>query len=145
MTLVREFHETFGLTANATPTVPSDADIRLRIRLIKEETEEVVEELVKLLRSKQRGGRWPEQVKILQNLLGELADLRYVLEGTAVTMGLPIDEAFRAVHTANMTKVWPDGSIRRDAGGKVVKPPTHVPADMSAFVFIHDTTGELVA
>lgn len=142
MTPVRQFHEKFGLTVNDLPTVPSDADIRLRIRLIKEETEEVITELVKLLRLRQQGARLPDLIPVLQDTLGELADLRYVTDGAAVTLGLPIDEAFAAVHKSNMTKVWPDGSIRRDAGGKIVKPPTHEPADMAEFVAIHDTTAE---
>lgn len=142
MTPVRQFHEKFGLTVNDLPTVPDDREIRLRIRLIKEETEEVIAELVKLLRQRQLGVRLPEQIETLQAVLGELADLRYVVEGTAVSLGLPIDEAFEAVHRANMTKVWPDGSIKRDAGGKIVKPPTHVPADMGDFVMIFEASAE---
>lgn len=142
MTPVRQFHETFDLTIHDVPTVPSDTDIRLRIRLIKEETEEVVDELVKLLRLKKQSAPAMMQLAILRNVLGELCDLRYVTEGTAVTLGLPLDEAYEAVHEANMAKVWPDGEVHRDAGGKVIKPPGHEPADMAAFVHVVESTAD---
>lgn len=37
-------------------------------------------------------------------LLDGLADLQYVLSGTAVTFDLPLDKAFEEVHRSNMTK-----------------------------------------
>jgi predicted HAD superfamily Cof-like phosphohydrolase len=138
VTVVREFHEAFDLTINDSPSVPSEKDIRLRIRLIKEETNEVCDELIRLLKTPRLG----DAIPVLQALLSELCDLRYVTEGTAVTLGLPMDEAYEAIHAANMAKVWPDGRVHRDSGGKVVKPPNHEKANMADFVCIIDTTGE---
>lgn len=139
MTLVREFHEAFGLNISEYPSVPSDSEIRLRIRLIKEETAEVCDELIRLISHRRNRDAFEDVVPTLRNLLGELCDLRYVTEGTAVSFGLDIDGAYRAVHAANMAKVWPDGEVHRDSGGKVIKPPNHQSADLSVFVHVVDS------
>ena len=54
----------------------------------------------------------------------ELADLLYVVYGTAVSYGIDMDPVFREVHRSNMSKV---GGYKRD-DGKWVKPPTYSPA-----------------
>lgn len=139
MTLVREFHEAFGLTVADVPSVPSDSEIRLRVRLIKEETAEVCDELIRLIAHRRNHDSFVDVAQTLRNLLGELCDLRYVTEGTAVSFGLDIDRAYEAVHAANMAKVWPDGEVHRDSGGKVIKPPNHQSADLSIFVHVVDS------
>lgn len=134
MTVVREFHEAFGLTVADRPQVPSDDDLRLRKRLIEEEYDEVMAELATLRGYVLGGDSLGDMLPCLARLLKELADLRYVVEGTAVSLGLPIDEAYEEVHRSNMTKVWPDGSVRRDAGGKVMRPPTYERADVASLL-----------
>ena len=54
----------------------------------------------------------------------ELADLLYVVYGTAVSCGIDLEPVFREVHRSNMTKV---GGHKR-ADGKWVKPPGYSPA-----------------
>ncbi len=126
MTLVREFHLRYGLPAPAmAPLRPDSELVRFRARLIREEFKEVMEELDVLASTEH-----PDQVTAhLRALLKELADLRYVLEGTAVSFGLPIDEAFAAVHASNMTKTG-----TKDSGGKVLKGPDYVAPNMEPFV-----------
>jgi predicted HAD superfamily Cof-like phosphohydrolase len=56
----------------------------------------------------------------------ELADLLYVVFGTAVAFGIPIDEVFAAVARANMSKI--DSSTGKPFevdGGKVRKGPDY--------------------
>jgi predicted HAD superfamily Cof-like phosphohydrolase len=134
MSIVREVHEATGQDAPQSPPLKHDPDmIRLRIRLIREETKEVVAELSALLydpAAKTAEGT----IDIYRRLLKELADLRYVTEGTAVALGLPIDCAYAAVHASNMSKIPSDGLIRKDEGGKVLKPDSYRPADMTEFV-----------
>ncbi len=135
MTLVREFHRVYGQDAPThIPCPPDPAVVRLRMRLIKEEAKEVVDELTKLLNVTGT----LETHAIMGLLLKELADLRYVTDGCAVAFGLDIDGAFRETHRSNMSKLGADGKPIYDAGGKVLKGPNYTPADMSQFVQVHE-------
>lgn len=130
MTLVAYFHRVMGHPAPKTvPLRPDEDDARLRMRLIGEEYHEVLEAMTNLLRAREPA----ETLERYGELLKELADLRYVVEGTAVSLGLPIDEAFAAVHRSNMSKLT-DGKPVRDAGGKVIKGPNYEPPDMLALL-----------
>ena len=109
--MVAEFHRTFGiLTANA-PTVQDEQTKALRVRLIQEEFDELKEAL-------DQGN--------LTAMAKELADLLYVVYGTAVSYGIEMEPVFREVHRSNMTKV---GGHKR-ADGKWVKPPHYSPASI---------------
>jgi predicted HAD superfamily Cof-like phosphohydrolase len=60
-----------------------------------------------------------------EEFLKEMADLIYVLLGTAVAMGMDIDTAFKRVHRSNMSKLGPDGKPVMRADGKVLKGPEY--------------------
>lgn len=131
MTVVAEFHRAFDQPAPDAPPLLPDRDlVHLRMRLIREEVNEVMEELIALSNTKD-----PVKAReLLRKLLKELADLRYVTEGAAVTFGLPIDEAYAEVHRSNMSKLGEDGRpVKRD-DGKVLKSDRYRPADMYQFV-----------
>ena len=107
--MVAEFHQTFDIAREPVPTIPDEATQRLRIRLIQEEFDELQEAL------NQR-----ETVAVAK----ELADLLYVVYGTAVSCGIDMEPVFREVHRSNMSKV---GGHKR-ADGKWVKPASYSPA-----------------
>lgn len=93
----------------------------------------ITEELAELVDAINRGSE--------VDTLDALADLIYVVVGTAVTFGLPLAEAFAEVHKSNMTKaVRKPGDTRlRDKGetyvapdlGKVLRTAKEVPHDNS--------------
>ena len=77
--------------------------------------------------------------------LDALVDLRYVLDGTVIAFGFHLPtaahhnvprfyRAFNRVHAANMAKLQPDGTVKRDATGKVVKPEGWTAPDLSDLV-----------
>lgn len=135
MTLVREFHEATGQLACDYPMPPDVETIRHRLRLINEEHKEVVEQLQKLLlQTHLPRVQLDDVLTTMRDLLKEMCDLRYVLDGTAVSLGLPIDDAYVAVHESNMTKRFPDGTFHTNASGKVLKGPDYKPPDMTRFV-----------
>src|SRR2546430_2953806 len=107
--MVTEFHRTFDILISATPTTPDEATRSLRVRLIQEEFEEL-----KVALGQQD----------LAAVAKELADLLYVVYGTAVSCGIDLEPVFREVHRSNMSKV---GGHKR-ADGKWVKPPGYSPA-----------------
>jgi len=109
--MVAEFHRKFDIPVGDRPSIPSEATRQLRVRLIHEEFAELQEAMV---------------AQDLPAVAKELADLLYVVYGTAVSYGLDMDPVFREVHRSNLSKV---GGYKRE-DGKWVKPPTYSPADV---------------
>ena len=64
-------------------------------------------------------------------LTKELADILYVVYGTATAMGLPLEEAFERVHQSNMSKLDTDYKPLKDETGKVLKGPFYKPPDLT--------------
>lgn len=123
--MVREFHREFGLAVDAEDTW----DLRtFRMNLISEEFSEVQDALM--------GEEWGDDGEPLSltEVSKELGDLIYVVYGTAVSMGIDLDEALRRVHLSNMSKRNPDGTVSRDSSGKVLKPAGYQPPDMTGVV-----------
>ena len=107
--MVRKFHREFDIHVAESPSVPDPKTMVLRERLIQEEFDELKEAM--------KAGDLPAIAK-------ELADLLYVVYGTAVSYGIDVAPVFREVQRSNMSKV---GGYKRE-DGKWVKPPTYSPA-----------------
>ena len=116
--MVQEFHDKFGIKQ---ATLDNEDAQELRLDLIKEELNEVEDELCPLV--------FPPIVK--SRLAKELADLLYVVYGTAVTFDIPIDKVFHLVHESNMSKLGNDGKPVYREDGKVTKGPNYKPPDLS--------------
>ncbi len=69
----------------------------------------------------------------LVGLLDGLADILYVTYGMAITLGLPIDEAFAEVHRSNMTKLDENGEPIFREDGKLLKGPNYEPPSLERF------------
>lgn len=110
---VREFHTTFESAVDEDPFDNPEL-VELRIDLISEEYLEVMDELDNFLVY--------EDVKpSKQRLAKELADLLYVVYGTATTFGIPLDLVFHEVHKSNMSKLDENGEPIFREDGKVLK------------------------
>lgn len=125
---VREFHQVFGVETNQEF---SSELVKLRVDLIDEEFTEVWDEFYETVSGKH--GNYPEYTGNIDKvkLTKELADLLYVVYGTGVTFGLPLDDAFDLVHKSNMSKLTVDGKVLRREDGKVLKSDQYKPADLS--------------
>ena len=113
--MLREFHQKYGHAVSSYPTSVTERIRNLRIRLIHEEASETIDAL-------QQGN--------LVDLADGLADLLYVVFGTAVSYGIPIDEVFKEVHRSNMTK-----TLDKDQGGKTIKGPDWQPPQISRILY----------
>jgi predicted HAD superfamily Cof-like phosphohydrolase len=113
--MVKEFHRMFDILVQRTPGVIDERTRILRERLIQEEFEELKEAM---------------RTDDLTAVAKELADLLYVVYGTAVSYGIEMEPIFREVHRSNMSKVG--GHKRED--GKWVKPATYSPAAIEPIV-----------
>lgn len=107
--MVEAFHRMFDILVHRAPTVVDERTRALRERLIQEEFDELKEAMAK---------------NDLPAIAKEMADLLYVVYGTAVSYGIDMEPVFREVHRSNMSKV---GGYKRD-DGKWVKPATYSPA-----------------
>jgi NTP pyrophosphatase (non-canonical NTP hydrolase) len=107
--MLREFHShPNSIMDDQTNGIP------LRRTLIEEESAELLEAI-------DEGDR--------AHIAREMADVLYVVHGTALVYDINLDEAFLEVHRAAMDKMRA-GHRRED--GKIIKPPGFVPPDMTA-------------
>jgi len=121
--MVEEFHKKFDILVHTSPTDASEDTKRLRIRLIQEEFDELKESMAE--------GN-------LAALAKEMADLLYVVYGTAVSYGIDMEPVFREVHRSNLSKV---GGYKRE-DGKWVKPSTYSPADIEPLLAMQMSASE---
>tara|TARA_R100000742_G_C4276584_1_gene97768 strand:- start:887 stop:1303 length:417 start_codon:yes stop_codon:yes gene_type:complete len=127
--IVNEFHRSFKHPIDEQWTVKL---LELRKNLIREESNEVIEEFVNMIIDLERG----KSISLVQrtNLLKELCDLQYVLSGAAVALGLDIQTAFNRVHASNMSKLGEDGKPVYREDGKVIKGPDYIPPNLKDLV-----------
>ena len=115
---VAEFHAAFNLPMRQFPSSETgDGLVKLRVALLEEEVGEFVT-------ASEKGD--------LIGIADALADIVYVVYGTALTYGIDLDSVLQEVHRSNMSKLTGDGKplIRED--GKVLKSDQYFPPDIAS-------------
>lgn len=125
---VAEFHAAFKLPRQVQPSLKVEKTVEtLRVALLEEE----VNELVTATRARD-----------LVGIADALADITYVVYGTALTYGIDLDSVLSEVHRSNMSKLDRNGEpILRD-DGKVLKPEGYSPPDIAAVLQRQVTIGK---
>jgi predicted HAD superfamily Cof-like phosphohydrolase len=114
---VRTFHQAFEVPVGPGPNAKVASDLRAsRTALMREELDELIEAM-----------RDEDIVSVADGL----ADLLYVVFGTAAAYGVPIDDVFLEVHRSNMSKLGSDGRPVVGANGKRLKGPRYRPPDLA--------------
>ena len=116
---VKIFMEKFGQMVRTKPQFPDDKTMQLRLDLIKEELSEL-EEAIK--------------TKNLKEVADALTDILYVTYGAGYAYGIDLDQCFKEVQRANMSKLGEDGKPIYNEQGKVMKGPNYTKPDLSKFV-----------
>jgi len=111
--MVKEFHQRFGEFIRSSPGLVDQATTELRIRLIREETDEF-----------EKAAHEGNLVKVAD----ALADILYVTYGTGVSYGIDLDPIFREVHESNMSKGDPE--VLRTSNGKILKAKNYRPPEL---------------
>ncbi len=118
--MVLEFHRVMGLGVSNRPKLPENSIRELRLKLL---DEEYIKEYLPA-----------EADNDLVEIADALADMVYVIFGTAIEYGIPLNEVITEVHRSNMTKVSPSGLVLRRQDGKVLKPETYSPPDIKGIL-----------
>jgi|TARA_B100001175_G_C19387808_1_gene579835 predicted HAD superfamily Cof-like phosphohydrolase len=116
---VKVFMEKFGQMVRTKPQFPDDKTMQLRLNLIKEELSELEEAM---------------KTKNLKEVADALTDILYVTYGAGYAYGIDLDQCFKEVQRANMSKLGEDGKPIYNDQGKVMKGPNYTKPDLSKFV-----------
>lgn len=146
MAAVRQWHRAVGEKPFIERAERERDDlIALRSELIAEETQEALEALLNYRKAQIMddfaqasptallfpGGKPdPEAPHWYEALAKELADVLYVVYGTAELLEIPLEAVFAEVHRSNMSKVGPNGEVIRREDGKILKPDAYREADV---------------
>ena len=117
---VKDFHDTFGLNYNDSPTVDMEKKIiELRFNLMKEENDEYIE----------------AANKDIVEVADALGDMLYILCGTIIEHGMSdiIEDVFDEIQKSNMSKLGADGKPIYREDGKVMKGPNYFKPNFSKF------------
>ena len=116
---VKIFMEKFGQMVRTKPQFPDDKTMQLRLNLIKEELNELEEAM---------------KTRNLKEVADALTDILYVTYGAGYAYGIDLDQCFKEVQRANMSKLGEDGKPIYNDQGKVMKGPNYTKPDLSKFV-----------
>lgn len=114
---VRAFHEACDVPIATSCKFPSQERVELRQRLLREEYFE-----------------WLSAVanRDMVETADALADMVYIIVGTALEFGIPLNRVWDEVQRSNMAKVDPvSGRVRRREDGKILKPTGWTPPRIS--------------
>lgn len=154
---VRRFHQVYGAPIEKKPCVPSAEQRLLRVRLIAEELMEFATAsgfpLVVLLDEGQAlhdGSSLldtvtPEQDNGKVNIVevaDALGDLNVVVNGSALVWGIPIANVDAEVDASNMSKLMPDGTVKRREDGKILKGTNYFKPDIAGVLQTHGWEGD---
>ena len=113
------FMKTFGQNVKQTSSFSSEKINALRISLIKEELDELIEAMNK---------------KDLVEVADALTDILYVTYGAGHAFGINLDDCFEEVQNSNMSKLGSVGKPIYNEKGKVMKGPNYFKPDLRKFV-----------
>lgn len=135
---LREFHEKYGHYISETPSldVPENVVI-LRHKLVAEEVGETFDAMGTIDLGSISGEPniiYDSAERSLVEIADGIADSIYVLVGTAVSYGIPIDRVFREVHRSNMTKTAIKAEDGQKYGTKTPKGPDYIPPDIEGIL-----------
>ncbi len=116
MKMVGKFHQAFDIPVSKKCQLPDQVSRDLRKRLLHEEYMEYLA---------------GEEAHDMEEIADGLADMAYIICGTALTYGIPLEQVFDVVQRSNMKKLWPDGKSRVQESGKVRKPEGWEPPDIA--------------
>lgn len=118
-TKVKEFQTIFKSHVSENPILPNIEERDLRKRLLEEEYNEYLE---------------GENNNDIVEIADALGDMLYIIYGTAVSYGLPINEIFNEIHASNMSKLDENGNPIFREDGKILKGKNYFKPDLKSII-----------
>ena len=116
---VKTFMTTYGQEVKESASFPNENIIKLRLKLIKEELEELEQAL---------------NDKNLLEVADALTDILYVTYGAGHSFGINLDACFEEVQRSNMSKLDEDGKPIYNEYGKVMKGSNFSKPNLKQFI-----------
>ena len=116
---VKTFMTTYGQEVRESASFPDENIIKLRLKLIKEELEELEQAL---------------NDKNLLEVADALTDILYVTYGAGHSFGINLDACFEEVQRSNMSKLDEDGKPIFNEYGKVMKGPNFSKPNLKQYI-----------
>ena len=116
---VKTFMTTYGQEVKESASFPDENITKLRLKLIKEELEELEQAL---------------NDKNLLEVADALTDILYVTYGAGHSFGINLDACFEEVQRSNMSKLGEDGKPIYNEYGKVMKGPNFSKPNLKQFI-----------
>lgn len=115
---VEAFHTACDVPRLIYPGFPSDDRIALRITLVQEEIEEFLNGIAQ---------------RDIVAVADGIADAIYVLIGSALEFGIPLDRVWNEIQRSNLSKIDPEtGRAIKRSDGKILKGKEFRPANIAA-------------
>ncbi len=111
--------KTFGQEVKQSPSFSSDKINELRLNLIKEELNELIEAM---------------NNKDLVEVADALTDILYVTYGAGHAFGINLDKCFEEVQNSNMSKLDYNGKPIYNDNGKVMKGPNYFKPNLIKYI-----------
>ena len=121
--MVREFHEVNDVPVFTIPALPQGHRRALRMSILAEEFGEYTV-------AEMRGD--------IVEIADALGDMAYIIAGTALEYGIPLDRVLDEIHRANMSKLGADGKPVKREDGKVIKGPNYTPPNIRAALWLSE-------
>ena len=116
---VKTFMMTYGQEVKESASFPDENIIKLRLKLIKEELEELEQAL---------------NDKNLLEIADALTDILYVTYGAGHSFGINLDACFEEVQRSNMSKLDENGKPIYNEYGKVMKGPNFSKPNLKQYI-----------
>ena len=116
---VKTFMTIYGQEVKESAAFPDENIIKLRLKLIKEELEELEQSL---------------NDKNILEVADALTDILYVTYGAGHSFGINLDACFEEVQRSNMSKLGEDGKPIYNEYGKVMKGPNFSKPNLKQFI-----------
>ena len=147
--LVEEFHKKFKHPVESKLKIPNIKIIKLRLRLILEEFSELVEANINAAGTgiyiiedlanidDQISKLTDKQLNVdLIEVADALGDIKYVVDGTALVYGIPLNEISNEIHKSNMSKLDPEtGKAIYSLNGKILKGSDYFKPDIKKILY----------